>query len=141
MIFLFNITDTSVLIAAIVYATVPATRYTVWGLKSVPIQLHEAGTMSGVNKLQRWSNIEIPLASPHMMLGVNQTLVFGTQLVILGALIGTDDLGQMIFSSLSRPDGAGLALVLGTCVAFITISVDVIIRKWAEDRKKALGID
>lgn len=141
VIFLFNITDTSVLIAAIVYATVPATRYTVWGLKSVPMELHEAGTMSGVNKFQRWSNIEIPLASAHMMLGVNQTLVFGMQLVILGALIGTDDLGQMIFSSLSRPDGAGLALVLGTCVAFITISVDVIIRKWAEDRKKALGID
>ena len=46
VIFLFNITDTSVLIAAIVYATVPATRYTVWGLNSVPPSLHEAGTMS-----------------------------------------------------------------------------------------------
>jgi len=141
VIFLFNITDTSVLIAAVVYATVPATRYTVWGLKSVPLQLHEAGTMSGVSKFQRWSNIEIPLALPHMMLGVNQTLVFGMQLVILGALIGTEDLGQMIFSALSRPDGAGLALILGTFVSFITICVDVIIRKWAQDRKKALGID
>ena len=53
VIFLFNITDTSVLIAAIVYASVPATRYTVWGLKSVPLALHEAGTMSGVSRMQR----------------------------------------------------------------------------------------
>jgi glycine betaine/proline transport system permease protein len=141
VIFLFNITDTSVLIAAIIYATVPATRYTVWGLKSVPVSLHEAGTMSGVNKFQRWANIEIPIALPHMMLGVNQTLIFGLQLVILGALIGTEDLGQIIFSALSRSDGAGLALTLGIFVSFIAISVDVIIRKWAEDRKKALGID
>ena len=97
--------------------------------------------MSGVNKFQRLANIEIPIALPHMMLGVNQTLIFGLQLVILGALIGTEDLGQIIFSALSRSDGAGLALTLGIFVSFIAISVDVIIRKWAEDRKKALGID
>ena len=49
------------MIAAIVYATVPATRYTVEGLNSVPLSLHEAGTMSGVSRLQRWTNIELPL--------------------------------------------------------------------------------
>ena len=92
VIFLFNITDTSVLIAAIIYATVPATRYTVWGLKSVPLSLQEAGTMSGVSRLQRWTGIEIPIAFPTIMLGVNQTVVFSLQMVILGALIGTEDL-------------------------------------------------
>ena len=141
VIFLFNITDTSVLIAAIIYATVPATRYTVWGLKSVPIQLHEAGTMSGVTRMQRWTNIEIPIAFPTIMLGVNQTVVFSLQMVILGALIGTEDLGQIIFGALSRTkDGAGVALTLGVFVSLIAISVDVIVRNWAEDRKKALGL-
>ena len=142
VIFLFNITDTSVLIAAIVYATVPATRYTVWGLKSVPLSLHEAGTMSGVSRMQRWTNIEIPIAFPTIMLGVNQTVVFTLQMVILGALIGTEDLGQLIFGALSRPkDGPGVAITLGIFVALIAISVDVIVRKWAEDRKKALGLN
>ena len=141
VIFLFNITDTSVLIAAIIYATVPATRYTVWGLKSVPLSLHEAGTMSGVSRMQRWTNIEIPIAFPTIMLGVNQTVVFSLQMVILGALIGTEDLGQIIFGALSRTkDGAGVALTLGVFVSLIAISVDVIVRKWAEDRKKALGL-
>ena len=141
VIFLFNITDTSVLIAAIVYATVPATRYTVWGLKSVPLSLHEAGTMSGVSAFQRWTNIEIPIAFPTVMLGVNQTVVFSLQMVILGALIGTEDLGQIIFGALSRTkDGAGVALTLGIFVSLIAICVDVIVRNWAEDRKKALGL-
>jgi glycine betaine/proline transport system permease protein len=141
VIFLFNITDTSVLIAAIVYATVPATRYTVWGLNSVPLSLHEAGTMSGVSRIQRWTNIEIPLAFPTIMLGVNQTVVFTLQMVILGALIGTEDLGQLIFGALSRAqDGPGVAITLGLFVSLMAISVDVIVRKWAEERKKALGL-
>ena len=65
---LFGITDTSVLIAVIVYATIPATRYTIEGLRSVPAGLHDAATMSGVNKFQRLTKIEFPLAFPHMSL-------------------------------------------------------------------------
>ena len=91
---LFGITDTSVLIAVIVYATIPATRYTIEGLRSVPVGLHEAATMSGVNKFQRLTKIEFPLAFPHMMLGLNQTIVFALFMVIIGAFIGTEDLGQ-----------------------------------------------
>ena len=72
----FGITDTSVLIAVIVYATIPATRYTIEGLRSVPTALHDAATMSGVNKFQRLTKIEFPLAFPHMILGLNQTIVF-----------------------------------------------------------------
>ena len=52
VILLFGITDTSVMIAAIAYASVPATRYTVEGLRSVPSSLHDAGSMSGVSNLQ-----------------------------------------------------------------------------------------
>ena len=61
---LFGITDTSVLIAVIVYATIPATRYTIEGLRSVPPALHDAGSMSGVTRLQRWIKIEFPLSIP-----------------------------------------------------------------------------
>ena len=99
VIMLFGVTDTSVLTAVIVYATIPATRYTVEGLRSVPESLHDAGSMSGVNRLQRWLKIELPLAFPHMMLGINQTVVFALFMVIIGAMIGTDDLGQYMLST------------------------------------------
>jgi glycine betaine/proline transport system permease protein len=138
---LFGITDTSVLIAVIVYATIPATRYTIEGLRSVPAGLHDAATMSGVTKFQRLFKIEFPLAFPHMMLGLNQTIVFALFMVIIGAFIGTEDLGQYILKALSDKKGAGIGLTLGICVAFIGLIFDNLIRTWVDKRKKHLGID
>ena len=141
VILLFGITDTSVMIAAIAYASVPATRYTVEGLRSVPASLHDAGSMSGVSNLQRWISIELPLAFPHIMLGINQTVIFALMMIVLGALIGTEDLGQIIMGSLSRPGGAGIGFTLGIFVSFICLAVDNLIRTWSDERKKLLGID
>ena len=138
---LFGVTDTSVLIAIVIYATVPATRYTIQGLLSVPESLQEAGSMSGVNRIQRYLSIELPLAFPHIALGINQTVVFALSMVIIGALIGTDDLGQLILKSLSDKDGVGNGLVLGFCVACIGLAIDQVLRTWANQRKRALGLD
>ena len=103
--------------------------------------MHDAATMSGVTKLQRLFKIEFPLAFPHMMLGVNQTIVFALFMVIIGAFIGTEDLGQYILKALSDKAGGGKGLVLGICVAFIGLIFDNLIRTWVEKRKKHLGID
>jgi glycine betaine/proline transport system permease protein len=138
---LFGITDTSVLIAVVIYATIPATRYTVEGLRSVPPALHDAGSMSGVTRLQRLLKIDFPLAFPHIMLGINQTVVFALFMVIIGAMIGTEDLGQYILKALSDLKGGGKGLILGLCVAFIGLAVDNLIRTWAEKRKKMLGLE
>lgn len=138
---LFGVTDTSVLIAIVVYTTIPATRYTVEGLRSVPQALHDAASMSGVNRWQRWLSIELPLSFPHLALGVNQTVVFALSMVVIGAMIGTDDLGQLILKSLSDKEGVGNGLVLGLCVAFIGLAIDQILRTWANQQKKALGLD
>ncbi len=139
VIMLFGVTDTSVLIAAIIYATIPATRYTVEGLRAVPQALQDAGSMSGVNRFQRWINIELPYAFPHMLLGINQTVVFSLFMVIIGAFIGTTDLGQLILKALSDKQGIGIGLTLGLCVAFIGLIADHLIRTWADSRKKSLG--
>jgi len=141
VIMLFGVTDTSVLIAVVVYATIPATRYTIEGLRSVPSALHDAGSMSGVTRLQRWLKIELPLAFPHIMLGINQTVVFALFMVIIGAMIGTTDLGQYILKALSDRQGIGNGLMLGLCVAFIGLAVDNLIRTWANKRKKLLGLE
>ena len=138
---LFGITDTSVLIAVIVYATIPATRYTIEGLRSVPPALHDAASMSGVTRLQRLFKIEFPLAFPHIMLGINQTVAFALFMVIIGAFIGTEDLGQYILKALSDNKGGGKGLILGRCVAFIGLAVDNLIRTWANKRKKLLGLE
>jgi glycine betaine/proline transport system permease protein len=97
--------------------------------------------MSGVSRIQRLIAIEIPLAFPHIMLGINQTLIFSLFMIVLGALIGTEDLGQIIMGALSRKDGAGVALTLGIFVSFICLAVDHLIRTWSDRQKKLLGID
>ena len=137
---LFGITDTSVLIAIVIYATVPATRYTIQGLLTVPQSLHDAGSMAGVGRIQRYFFIELPMSFPHLALGVNQTVVFALAMVIIGALIGTDDLGQLILKSLSDREGIGNGLILGLCVAFIGLAIDQVLRTWANQRKKVLGL-
>ena len=138
---LFGITDTAVVIAIIVYASIPALRYTVEGLLSVPETLKDAGTMSGVNRVQRWLTIELPMSFPHIALGLNQTVVFALSMVIIGAMIGTDDLGQLILGSLSDRNGVGNGLILGICVACIGLAIDQILRTWANQRKLALGLN
>lgn len=140
VIMLFGITDTSVIIAAIVYALVPATRYTVEGLSNVPPVLQDAGSMMGVSRIQRWVSIELPLAFPHIMLGINQTVIFALFMVIIGAFIGTTDLGQLILKAISDPQGTGIGITLGLCVAFIGLAADQILRTWANNKKVALGL-
>ncbi len=141
VIMLFGITDTSVIIAAVVYASVPATRYTVQGLRNVPEALHDAGSMSGVSRFQRLISIELPLAFPHIMLGINQTVIFALFMVIIGAFIGTTDLGQLILKSISDAQGTGIGITLGLSVAFIGLAVDQIIRTWANKQKMLLGLN
>ena len=73
------------------------------------------------------------------MLEINQTIVFALFMVIIGAFIGTEDLGQYILKALSDLKGGGKGLILGICVAFIAIAFDNLIRTYAEKRKKELG--
>lgn len=141
VIMLFGITDTSVIIASVAYAMVPATRFTIEGLRSVPDVLHDAGSMCGVSRFQRLVSIEFPIAFPHIMLGVNQTVNFALMMVIIGAFIGTIDLGQLILKAISEPQGTGIGITLGICVAFIGLAADQIIRTWANHRKAALGLN
>ena len=86
--------------------------------------------MSGVSKLQRWRLIDLPLAIPLIMLGINQTLIFVLMMIILGALIGTEDLGQLIKGNLSRPNRAGIGFTLGIFISFICLAADNLMRTW-----------
>tara|TARA_B110001450_G_scaffold247484_1_gene262592 strand:+ start:1867 stop:2115 length:249 start_codon:yes stop_codon:yes gene_type:complete len=75
-----------------------------------------------------------------LMLAINQTAAFALFMVIIGAIIGTDDLDQCILKALSDKNGIGNGLMLGLCVAFIGLAVDHLTRTWADQRKIALGL-
>ena len=72
------------------------------GPNSLPATLHDAGSMSGINMLQCGLKIEIPSVFQHIMLGINQTVVFTLFMVIIGAIIGTDYISGLFFCYVSR---------------------------------------
>ena len=74
------------------------------------------------------------------MLGIYQTVIFALFMVIIGAFIGTEDLGQFIIKALSDKQGIGNGLLLGLCVASIGLAVDHQIQTWSNERKRVLGL-
>jgi len=140
VIMLFAVNDVSAIGAVVIYAIVPMLRYTIEGLTGVPEHLREAVAMSGASRGQTLWSLELPVALPHIMVGLNQTVMFALFMVIIAAFIGTQDLGQEMMRALSSND-VGKGLVLGLCVASLGLMVDHLALRWARDRKRALGID
>ena len=138
--FLFHGLTARAIASVIVCAIIPAIRYTIEGPRNVPPAPHEAVTMAGCNRRQRLFQLELPVALPHIMLGINQTTMFAFSMVIIAAFIGTIDLGQAIFKALSESN-LGKGLTLGLCVSFLALSVDHLITRWARERRRLLGLD
>ncbi len=139
VIMLFQTSDLSNVIAMLFYATVPAIRYTYLGLQRVPQTVIEAATASGTTKWQRLWKVELPIALPEIMLGVNQTIMMALAMVAITALIGSRDLGQEIYKALPGAD-TGRGLLAGLGIAFIGIIASRLIGAWAEKRKMELGM-
>lgn len=139
VIMLFQVGDVAAITAIVIYAVIPAIRYTILGLRSVPRETVEAAVMSGCSYWQLLWKVRMPLALPEIMLGINQTIMFALFMVIIAAFIGTRDLGQEIFRALTFAD-AGKGLVVGLCVAFMGLAADRLIGQWAANRKRQLGL-
>ncbi|MGI9332759.1 MAG: ABC transporter permease [Gammaproteobacteria bacterium] len=139
VIMLFQVNDVSAIAAVVIYGTVPVVRYTVEGLRGVPLGLREAVAMAGANRGQTLRSLSLPMALPHIMVGLNQAVMFSLFMVIIAAFIGTQDLGQEMMRALSAND-VGKGLVLGLCVASMGLAVDVIANTWSAERKRNLGL-
>ncbi len=140
VIMLFSVGEFSAMVAVVMYAIVPAIRYTDDGIRQVPPHLIEASRAMGCTPFQMLRRVQIPLALPGIMLGVNQTLMMGLSMLVITALVGTRDLGQETLIALSKVD-PGRGITAGICVAFIAITADRLINAWVRKRKQELGLE
>ena len=140
VIMIFSVGDFSAMIAVVLYAIVPAIRYTDNGIRQVPESLIDVATTAGCTKFQILRRVQLPLSLPDIMLGVNQTLMMGLSMLVITALVGTRDLGQETLIALSKVD-PGRGITAGICVAFIAITVDRLINAWSFNRKLELGLN
>ena len=140
VIMLFGVGEFSAMVAVVMYAIVPAIRYTDHGIRQVAPHLIEAARAMGCTRMQILRRVQLPLALPDIMLGVNQTLMMGLSMLIITALVGTRDLGQETLIALSKVD-PGRGVTAGICVAFIAIVADRLINAWVQKHKSELGLN
>jgi glycine betaine/proline transport system permease protein len=139
VVMLFRVGDVTALIATVAFAIVPAIRYTNHGIRQVPHELIEAGTAAGCTKQQLFWRVQLPVAFPEIMLGINQTILLSLSMIVICAMIGTRDLGQEVFKALSKAD-AGRGIVAGLAIAFIGIIADRLITAWVDRIKARRGL-
>jgi glycine betaine/proline transport system permease protein len=139
VIMLFKVSDISAIIAVLAFALVPMIRYTNLGLRNVPAEIKEAAVQQGASSWQRLIKVELPIATPEIMLGVNQVIFMALFMVAITALIGTQDLGSEI-NRAKTGNQTGKALIAGFCIAFLGIIADRIITAWTKQRKAKLGL-
>ena len=135
----FKIGEFTALLAIIAYAIVPAIRYTEHGLRNLPEGVIEAARMMGCTKRQLLWSVKIPLALPVMMLGLNQTIMYGIAMLVIAALVGTNGLEQVVYIGLS--DGNfGVGLIAGMALAIIAMIADRMTQAWSRNQQSDLDI-
>ncbi|NNE80477.1 MAG: ABC transporter permease subunit [Silicimonas sp.] len=139
VVMLFRVGDFSAMVAVILYALAPAVRYAAHGVREVPAQLVEAGRMAGCTPRQLMWRVKLPLATPQLLLGLNQTIMLALSMLVITALVGTRDLGQEVYIALTKAN-AGQGIVAGLSVAFIAIVADRIVNALSESQRQRLGL-
>jgi glycine betaine/proline transport system permease protein len=139
VVMLFRVGDFSAMIAVVLYALAPAVRYAAHGIREVPPQLLEAGRMAGCTPAQLLWRVKLPLATPQLLLGLNQTIMLALSMLVITALVGTRDLGQEVYIALTKAN-AGQGIVAGLSVAVIAIIADRIVHALSDNQKRRLGL-
>ena len=121
IVLLFGIGKVPAAIATVVYALPPMIRLTSLGVQQVPRAAIEAGEMFGATKRQILSRIQLPLAVPSIVAGINQTVMMALGIVVIATLVGAGGLGQEINQTVRQlSPGRGLVVSLAVvAVAFV----------------------
>jgi len=122
------------LFATVVFAMPPTIRLTGLGIRQVPADLVEASEAFGSTEWQKLTKVQIPLALPTIMAGVNQCIMLSLSMVVIAAMIGAGGLGAEVLAGISRLDIAkgfegGLAIVI------MAIILDRVTQSFGEKRR------
>ncbi|HDL7749954.1 TPA: glycine betaine/L-proline ABC transporter permease ProW [Yersinia enterocolitica] len=139
IVMLFGIGNVPGVVVTIIFALPPIVRLTILGIKQVPADLIEAAESFGANPRQMLFKVQLPLAMPTIMAGVNQTLMLALSMVVIASMIAVGGLGQMVLRGIGRLD-MGLAAVGGVGIVILAIILDRLTQSLGRDRRsKGIG--
>ena len=124
LIFLFSVTEPKLYgIAIILYAIVPVVRLTDLGIRLVDKDVIEAANAFGMTKRQKLYGVQIPLALPNIMAGVNQTIMMSLAMVVIASLVSAPGLGVLVLRGIRNLE-LGVGLVAGLGIVLLAIMLD-----------------
>ena len=115
------------ILATIIFGMPPVIRLTALGMRGVPDSIKEAATAFGATRFQLLRDVELPLALPSIMTGVNQTILMCLSMVVIISLIGGGGLGQVILEALQFA-AKGPGLLGGLAILFVAMVIDRIVQ-------------
>lgn len=120
---LFSIGPSAALVTTVIFALPPGVRLTELGIRGVDAEVVEAGHAFGATPRQILRGIQMPLALPTVMAGVNQVIMLALSMAVIAGLVGGGGLGGAVVSSISRLD-VGLGFEAGLSVVALAIYLD-----------------
>jgi glycine betaine/proline transport system permease protein len=127
------------LIATIVYAAPPLVRLTDLGLRSVDPAIMEASRAFGTNPTQRLLGVQIPLALPTILAGINQTTMMALAMVVIASMIGAGGLGYQVLQGIGRLE-VSRGLFAGLGIVVLAIVFDRITQAFGKQLQARIGL-
>ena len=134
VVMLFGIGNVPGVIVTIIFALPPLVRLTNLGIRQVRPDLVEAARAYGASPWQLLTKVQLPLAMPSIMAGINQTLMLSLSLVVIASMIAVGGLGLMVLRGIGRLD-MGLAAVGGLGIVILAIVLDRITQTLGQPRR------
>lgn len=125
-------------IAVVIYAIPPVIRLTNLGIRLVDKEVLEAATAYGASSFQRLWGVQLPLAMPTIMAGINQTIMMALAMVVIASMIGVKGLGQPVLKSITNQYFT-LGLINGLAIVALAIIFDRVSQAYARRTQRHLG--
>jgi len=128
---LFGLGKVPAIMATVIYSIPPLIRLTDLGIRQVNPEIVEASRAFGANRMQRLVGIEIPLAIPNIMQGINQTTMMALAMVVIASMIGARGLGEQVLLGIQRLD-VGQGAEAGIAIVALAVVFDRITQAYGE---------
>ena len=114
-------------VTTMIFGGTPVVRLTVLGLRGVPDSVREAAISFGANKWYLLTHVDLPLASPSIRAGINQTIMLSLAMVVVASLIGAKGLGEDVLEALQYAN-VGQGILAGFAILFCAMILDRIVQ-------------
>ena len=134
----FGLGKIPAIIATIIYASPPVIRLTDLGLRLVDKEVVEASNAFGASWHQRLLGVQLPLAMPNIMQGINQTTMLALSMVVIASMVGARGLGEEVLLGIQRLD-VGRGMVAGLAIVALAVALDRMTQSFSKTDKLAQG--